>query len=147
MSLKLHTSNQNVLIAEDKFGLGREIDSAPRNIEQLGELAIKLLNDKHLQISQVKPFFWSMVEVYADRFQTYPFDVERAMISYLELKDFPEDLTLKLVNKLESEFESTHGRPLRQSTQPSSQEDELDDEIKALRNSLKYAAMVAESSD
>ncbi len=145
--MKLRIQNNNVLNAEDKFGQSRESVSTSVDLEELGELAIQVLNDKNLEVSKVKPFFWTMVEAYADRFQKYPFDIPRAMISYLELKDYPEDLTLELVNRLEAEFEKAHGRPLRKSKQQACQPDELDDEIKALRDTIKYAALVAENKD
>ena len=169
--MKLNTHKSTVLNAEDKFGhssvktfrtvvtLGtlnlrknrkseindsRGTERVPQNITQLGELAVKLLSENNVQVSQVRPFFWSFVELYLDRFHAYPFDIEKAVISYLEIKDFPEDFTLELINQIESEFEKTHGRPLRKSPQRVSQKDELDDEIKELRDSLKYAAMVDE---
>ncbi|RKZ56224.1 MAG: hypothetical protein DRQ44_16920 [Gammaproteobacteria bacterium] len=88
-----------------------------------------------------------MVEAYVDRFQQYPFDINKALISYLEMKGYPEDTVLELIKQLEAQFELIHGRPLRKSTQLVSKLDALDDEIKQLRDSLKYAAMVAEGSD
>lgn len=85
-----------------------------------------------------------MVETYVDRFERYPFDVTKALFSDLESRDFPEQEMLELVKQLESQFERAHGRPLRKSTQLVCQQDALDDEIKALRDSLKYAALVTE---
>ncbi len=143
--MKLHKHNNTVLNAEDKFSHNRDAVSPPKNLTQLGELAIKLLNDKNLEVSKVRPFFWSMVEAYVDRFQLYPFDVNKALFSYLELNDYPEDAVQELVKQLESQFEKSHGRPLRKSTKLLYQQDALDDEIKNLRDSLKYAAMVAEN--
>ena len=69
------------------------------------------------------------------------------MFNSLELSDYPEDSVLQIVKQLESQFEKAHGRPLRKSTQLVCQQDALDDEIKELRASLKYAAMVAERDD
>ena len=108
-----------------------------------------MLKDKDLKVGKVKPFFWSMVEAYVDRFQYYPFDIYRALISYFELRNYPEEEVRKLVEKLESQFEEAHGRPLRKpvSLQSTHQDSGLDDEIKELRDSLRYAAMVAESED
>ena len=143
--MKFQKRNSTVLNAEDKFGRRRESDTRQDDLTELGERAIKLLNDKDLKVSTVKPFFWSMVEAYVDRFELYPFDVNRALISYLEIKNYPEETMLELIKQLESQFEEAHGRPLRQPVPPASQSDGLDDEIKELRDSLKYAAMVAES--
>lgn len=151
--MKLHSLNKNVLNAEDKFDSGRATarveDSTLRklsrtDISQLGDIAIQILNDKNLEVSKVRPFFWSLVETYVDRFKVYPFDMNKALFSYLELNNYPEKAMLDLVKQLEVQFELTHGRPLRKLTAIVYQQSLLDDEIKALRDSIKYAAMVAE---
>ena len=131
----------------DKFSQRRDVSSAPTNLDQLSAIAVDLLNKKNLEVSKVRPFFWSMVETYVDRFQQYPFDTSKALFSYLELASFPEDEVRELIKQLEAQFESSHGRPLRKSTQRLSQKDVQDDEIKNLRGSVKYAAMVAEVDD
>lgn len=145
--MKSHKHNNIVLNAEDKFGQSRDNRSPPEDLTRLGELAIKLLNDKNLEVSKVRPFFWSLVETYVDRFQLYPFDASKALFNQLELSDYPEDTVLRLVKQLESQFEKSHGRPLRKSTLLVCQHAALDDEIQELRASLKYAAMVAESDE
>jgi len=145
--LKLHKQNNTVLDAEDKFSQSRDSQSPPEDLTQLGERAIKLLNDKNLEVSKVRPFFWSLVETYVDRFQLYPFDASKALFNHLELIDYPEDAVLQLVKQLELQFEKAHGYPLRKSTQLVCRQDALDDEIKDLRASLKYAAIVAENSE
>ena len=145
--MKLYKHNSTVLNAEDKFSQTRGEASLPKDLTQLGDLAIKLLNDKNLEVSKVRPFFWSLVETYVDRFHLYPFDVTRALFSQLELNDYPEESIQQLVMQLEERFEKTHGRPLRKSTKMASQQRALDDEIKELRDSLKYAAMVAEADE
>ncbi|MCK5395012.1 MAG: hypothetical protein KAJ32_03425 [Gammaproteobacteria bacterium] len=145
--MKFQKPNNTVLNAEDKFGSGRDSGVRDDDLTELGERAIKLLNDKNLKVSKVKPFFWSMVETYVDRFHFYPFDIKRALISYLELKNYPEKTMQELVEQLESQFEEAHGRPLRKSTKSTRKPKGLDAEIKELRDSLKYAAMVAESEE
>ena len=150
--MKLHKHKNTVLNAEDKFSQSRDVTTVPADLSQLGltelgDLAIRMLNDKNLEVSKVRPFFWSLVETYVDRFSLYPFDVQKALFSHLELNDYPEESVQHLVKQLESQFEKAHGRPLRKSTQLLCQQDALDDEIKELRDSLKYAAMVAESDD
>ena len=151
--MKLNKHNSNVLNAEDKFGRLCDETLSPEelthqlsqlDLTQLGALASRLLNDKNLEVSKVRPFFWSLVETYVDRFQLYPFDINRALFSYLELNDYPEDTVQALVKQLESQFEASHGRPLRRSTGLLCQKDALDEEIKELRDSLRYAALVAE---
>ncbi|MDT8281389.1 MAG: hypothetical protein RQ982_01105 [Gammaproteobacteria bacterium] len=142
--MKLYKHNDTVLNAEDKFSRHRGASAVPTDLTQLGELAIRLLNDKNLEVSKVRPFFWSLVEAYVDRFHLYPFDINKALFSYLELGDYSEETVLDLVMKLESQFEKVHGRPLRKSSQLFQYRDGLDDEISDLRDSIKYAVMVGE---
>jgi septum formation inhibitor MinC len=144
--LKFQKRNSTVLNAEDKFSQSRKKTSTPTDLTQLGDLAISLLNDKNLEVSKVRPFFWSLVETYVDRFHLYPFDINKALFSYLELEDYPEEKVLQLVTQLESQFEKVHGRQLRKSKSLFSQPGALDKEIGELRDSLKYAAMVAEGT-
>ena len=122
--------------------------SSPENIDQLAEYACDLLRNKKLEVSKVRPFFWSMVETYVDRFQVYPFDVVKALFSYLELRDYPEDEIKSLVAQLETLYQKQHGRALGKtqgkSTAPALEQQSLDDEISELRDSLKYAALVGE---
>ena len=149
--MKLYKRNNAVLNAESKFapdhGEGQDSTAEkriPKDLDRLGELAIELLNDKNLEVSKVRPFFWSLVEAYVDRFQLYPFDVSKVLFSHLELNDYPKDQIEKLVAQLESQYEKAHGIPLRKSTELVEQQDKMDDELKPLRDSLKYAAMVGE---
>ena len=144
--MKLIKRKNTVLNAEDKFGVGRDI-TRPDDLMQLADRAIKLLKDENLKVSRVRPFFWSMVEAYVDRFQFYPFDINRALISYFELKNYPEDEMQELIKQLESQFEEAHGRPLRKPAESTLRSSELDAEIKQLRDCLKYAAMVAEGDN
>jgi len=73
--------------------------------------------------------------------------VKPVIFLLFELADFPEEEIQKLVKQLETQYEKSHGRPLRKSTQLFSQKDVLDDEIKNLRDSIKFAAMVSEIED
>jgi hypothetical protein len=146
-TLKFHQHKDTILDAEDKFGHVRDNTVSPKNLTQLGELAIQFLNDKNLEVSKVRPFFWTLVETYVDRFQLYPFDVKKVLFSYLELNDYPEDTVLELVKQLESRFEKSHGRALGKPARPGPQLDTLDDDTKGLRDSLRYAAKVAENSE
>ena len=149
--MKLYKRNDTALTAEYKFAPGHAEgqestakNQIPKDLEQLGELAIEMLYDKNLEVSKVRPFFWSLVEAYVDRFQLYPFDVSKMLFSHLELNDYPKDQIEKLVAQLESQYEKVHGIPLRESTGLLEQQDKMDDELKPLRDSLKYAAMVGE---
>ena len=145
--MKIFKHNNNVLNAEDKFSQSRSGSRSPEDLTQLGDLAIKLLNDKNLEVSKVRPFFWSLVETYVDRFHLYPFDVNKALFSQLELNDYPEETVQLLVEQLEAQFEKAHGRPLRKTSGMSGEPGALDDEIQQLRDSLKYAALVADADE
>ena len=144
--MKRHTHNSSVVEAEEKFTLNRDIPSSPENLTELGELAIQFLNNKNLEVSKVRPFFWSLVETYVDRFSVYPFDAKKALFNDLELNDYPEETVIELLKQLETGFEKSHGYSLRKSTKLLSKRDSLDAEIKDLRDSLKYAALVPEKS-
>lgn len=145
----LNKRNKTVLSAESKvapdhiegqgFAAQKQI---PKDLDQLAELVIAQLNDNNLEVSKVRPFFWSLVEAYVDRFQRYPFDVSKVLFSHLELNDYPKDQMEKLVKQLESQYEKAHGRPLRKSAGPIERKDMMDEEMERLRDSLKYAAMV-----
>ena len=149
--MKLYKRKNTVLNAESKFtpeqGVGHDSAAGgrlPKDLDRLGELVIELLNDKNLEVSKVRPFFWSLVEAYVDRFRRYPFDVSKMLLSELELNDYPEEHIEKLVQQLEAHFEKTHGRPLHRSARQVEHKDALGEDIKYLRDSLKYAAMVDE---
>ena len=144
---KFQKQNATVLNVEHKFGGGRDATARVEDLTELGERAIQLLKDENLKVSNVKPFFWSMVETYVDRFQFYPFDINKALISYLELKDYPEETIQELIKKLEMQFEKVHGRPLREPEHVAEKPKALDAELSELRDSLKYAALVAETKD
>ena len=147
--MKLYKRKNTVLDAESKvasdrgevqgFTVERQI---PKDFDRLAELIIEMLNDKNLEVSKVRPFFWSLVEAYVDRFQLYPFDVSKMLFSSLELNDYPKKQVEKLVERLESEYEKVHGRPLREPADRAERKGALDDEMRYLRDSLKYAAMV-----
>ena len=142
--MKFVKPTKRVFDAADKFSASRD-DTNIEDLSQLEELVVRALKDENLKVSQVRPFFWSLVETYVDRFNQYPFDMSKALISYLELNDYPEKTVREMVTSLEKRFEEIHGRPLRKSSELVTQLDALDDEIKQLRDSLKYAALVAES--
>ncbi len=116
----------------------------PENVDQLIEAVHDLLINKHLEVSKVRPFFWSMVETYIDRFDVYPFDVVKALFYYLESADYPPDEMRSLVKKLEECYDQEHGESMHKSTKLVCSDDGLDGEIKELRESIKYASMVGE---
>lgn len=126
---------------------GKRMCSPPGNLDQLARAAHELLMDKNLEVGKVRPFFWSMVETYVDRFQVYPFDVVKALFSYLESRDYPAEQIRELVDKLEQCYLQNHGQAMRKSTQLACEQDSLDDELKELRESIKYAALVGELED
>lgn len=131
-------------VDETKQSSAKASFSPPENMDQLSVAVHHILMDEHLEVSKVRPFFWSMVEAYVDRFQIYPFDIVKALFSYLESNDYPPDLMREIVKKLEESYDGQYGEPMHKSTQLVCEGDCLDHEVKELRASLKYAALVDE---
>lgn len=116
--------------------------TAPKNLDELTQLARTMLMQEQLEVSKVRPLFWSMIEIYVDRFQAFPFDVVKALHSYLELIDCSSEEMHDIVKNIEEMHVSRYGHPMKQATQLISEKDTLEEEIKELRDSLKYASMV-----
>jgi hypothetical protein len=128
------------------------------SLDDLSKLVRERLMDKDLEVSKVRPFFWTLVETYVDRFQVFPFDAIKALLSYLELQEYPQEEMRELVRKLEKRYKKQHGTAMREPEsrpggprlRPVAGERGgllLDDEISQLRESLKYAAIVGERLD
>ena len=132
-------------------------DEKHLSLDDLTKITREMLMDKDLEVSKVRPFFWTLVEAYVDRFQVFPFDVIKALFSYLELQDYPQDEMRELVKKLEKLYKKQHGAAMRETEsgpvpepRPDAGENavrSLDDEISELRETLKYAAIVGERLD
>ena len=130
-------------------------DEKHLSLDDLSKIAREMLMDKDLEVSKVRPFFWTLVEAYVDRFQVFPFDVIKALFSSLELQDYPQDEMRELVKKLEKLYKKQHGTAMREAvSRPEPRPDtekkavrSLDDEISELRETLKYAAIVGERLD
>ena len=127
------------------------IDTGDISLDELAEISRSMLLDENLEVSKVRPFFWTMVETYVDRFQIFPFDAIKALFSYLELHEYPEEEMRELVRRLEKVYKKQYGRPMHESEKaPASDENgapSLDEEIRELRETLKYAAIVGERFD
>ena len=127
------------------------IDTGDISLDELAEISRSMLLDENLEVSKVRPFFWTMVETYVDRFQIFPFDAIKALFSYLELHEYPEEEMRELVRRLEKLYKKQYGRAMHESEQaPTSDENgnpSLDEEIRELRETLKYAAIVGERLD
>jgi len=121
------------------------------SLDDLSKISRNMLMDKNLEVSKVRPFFWTLVEAYVERFQVFPFDASKALFSYLELHEYPEEQLRDLVKQLEKLYETQYGRSMRESEkQPATDNNSvqtLDDEINELRETLKYAAIVGERLD
>ena len=131
-------------------------------LDELGEITRKTLADENIEVSKVKPFIWSVIEAYTDRFQAFPFDVKKALFNYLELDERPGAELIELVERIEALYEKQQGQPMRKPESPvkapgppmaplitdmPTLEELLDEELKELRETLKYAAMVGERLD
>ncbi len=121
------------------------------SLDDLSTISRSMLMDENLQVSKVRPFFWAMVEAYVGRFQVFPFDAVKALFSYLELHEYPEDQLRDLINQLEMLYQKQYGKPVREPEQQLASNgagaQTLDDEINELRETLKYAAIVGERLD
>ena len=124
-----------------------ETDYRQLDLDELSKITRDMLMDKNLEVSKVRPFFWSLVETYVDRFQVFPFDAIKALFSYLELRDYPEQQLRDLVEQLENLYQQQYGRAMHETTQPVTGGENFDDEISTLRETLKYAAIVGERID
>ena len=82
------------------------------DFDQLAERAMQLLHDDNLEVSKLRPFFWSLVEAYVDRFQCYPFDVRKALFCHLELNDYPAEEVTAVIEALLQRYRAYHGEPL-----------------------------------
>ena len=116
------------------------------SIDELKEIAREILMDEDLEVSKVRPFFWSMVEAYLDRFHQYPFDMVKAMICYLELRECPERQLEELMGQINDLYKKQYGKAMPEPEQPLPQtgSDTIYDEIRELRETLKHAALVGE---
>ena len=83
-SLSDHSAGQAELHASHKH----------LSLDELTQISRSMLMDKNLEVSKVRPFFWTMVETYVDRFQVFPFDAVKALFSYLELNEFDSTRSL-----------------------------------------------------
>lgn len=133
-------------------GVSRSVsksDDKHLSLDDLSKITRAMLMDKDLEVSKVRPFFWTLVETYVDRFQIFPFDATKALFSYLELQDYPQDEMRELVNRLEKLYKKQHGSAMREPRPDKGVEtvSSLDDEISELRETLKYAAIVGERFD
>ena len=83
------------------------------SLDDLSRITQQLLMDKNLEVSKVRPFFWTLVETYVDRFQVFPFDAIKALFSYLELHNYPEGQMRDLIKKLEKIYQKQYGDTMR----------------------------------
>lgn len=114
----------------------------PKNIDELTQLARTMLMQEQLEVSKVRPLFWSMIETYVDRFHTFPFDIVKALHCHLELIDCSSEEMHDIVKIIEEMHINRYSQPMKQSTQLLSEKETLEDEIKELRDSIKYASLV-----
>jgi hypothetical protein len=142
--LKTQAQTEHLSLVDDLPANRSQDSSTLENMDQLSIRARKLLLGNDLELSKVRPFFWSLVEAYVDRFQFYPFDVPRALLNYLELHNYPEGEVRALVQQIEKRYLEQHGHPLKKTTELVSDLGSVESEIKELRDSLKYAALLDE---
>jgi len=145
--LIVSADKERIPVRSESYSPDRTLAHSPKNLDQLGDLAKEMLMDPRLEVSKVRPFFWSMVETYVDRFQVYPFDMVKAMFCYLELTEYPEKQLRELIEKLEQTYKKQYGKSLRKPFSKAEDISPLDEEMTELRESLKYAAMFGEMEE
>lgn len=143
-ALKLRMQTEAATQVDEDSGSSASRLFVKKDMDHLSAAVCDLLVDRNLEVSKVRPFFWSMVEVYVDRFHKYPFDIVKALFLYIEAEDYSAEETRALVKKLEEHYERQFGEPMHKSTKLVCNDYSLDDEIKDLRESIKYASMVGE---
>ena len=116
--------------------------ASPKNLDELTQLARRMLMEEQLEVSKVRPLFWSMIETYVDRFQTFPFDIVKALHCHLEVIECSSEEMHAIVKNIEEVHINRYGHPMKQATRLISEKDTLEEEIKELRDSLRYASMV-----
>ena len=129
---------------------GQHADGSEQKQLTLDDLTVitrDMLLDKNLEVSKVRPFFWTLVEAYVDRFQVFPFDFVKAMFNYAELQNYSAEDLRTLVTQIETLYEKQFGKPMRKSIELVSNNGVLEEEIEELRETLKYAAIVGERID
>jgi hypothetical protein len=135
--------------AESRLASGSEDNYL--GLDDLSRITRNTLLDEDLEVSKVRSFFRTMIEAYVERFQVFPFDAVKALFSYLELHEYPEEQLRDLIRRLEKHYKQQYGRPVREYEQQPVGGDTraltLDDEINELRETLKYAAIVGERLD
>ncbi len=139
------------LTGQTESQVASDSDYSHLSLDDLSRISQNMLLDKNLEVSKVRPFFWDMVETYVERFQAFPFDASKALFRDLALHEYPEEQMRDLVKQLEKRYKNQYGRPMREYGQLSVSADTgaqtLDDEINALRETLKYAAIAGERLD
>ena len=147
-TVKSRSQSVSVLPAGQKTNRTGERVTVPADIDQLSQAARHLFNDEHLEVSKVRPFFWSLVETYVDRFQAYPFDAKKALFCSLELEaeagEDSEQALRELILQLEALYKKNYGKEL---SAPAAVTvgSTLDEDVKQLRSCLKYAALVSDT--
>jgi hypothetical protein len=112
----------------------------PNSFDDLLRAVRELLIDPRLDVSVVTPLIYSLLETYLDRFQIYPFDEVSLLLNRLELDGYPAHALRELISRIEHAYEQNHGDAIHDSPQALA----MGDEFEGLRQSIRYAAMMAE---
>jgi hypothetical protein len=118
----------------------------PDRLDTLEELLLavhELLADQRLEVRVVTPLLYSLLETYIDNFQAYPFGDVSKLLTQLEVDGYPEPEIHALMKRIEDTYEQYHANSTRQTVPGMA----MDSEYEGLRQSIKYAAMVADQED
>ena len=100
----------------------------------------ELLLDARLEVSVVTPLIYSLLETFIDDSRAYPFDEVSMLLSRLELDGYPAHALRELIIRIAEAYKQYHGEAIQQPAPGGV----TDDEFEGLRQSVMYAAMIAE---
>lgn len=110
------------------------------SLDDLLRAARELLQDSRLDVGVVTPLICSLLDTFVDRYRVYPYDEVGLLLARLEQDGYPAQALRDLISRIEQAYEQYHGEGLSYPQRQAALADEFED----LRQSLKYAAMVAE---
>jgi hypothetical protein len=135
------SDSQQSKAADPVSATGESTQTAPpSSFDDLLRAVRELLIDPRLEVSVITPLIYSLLETYLDRFQIYPFDEVSLLLNRLELDGYPAHALRELIRRIEEAYEQHHGDAIHDSPQTLA----MGDEFEGLRQSIRYAAMMAE---
>lgn len=115
----------------------------PGSFDDLLRAVRELLMDPRLDLSVVTPLIYSLLETFIDDFQQYPYDQVSKLLARLEQEAYPAHGLRELISRIEEAYGQNHNEAIHDTPH----ELATNDDFEGLRQSVRYAAMVAERDD